>query len=74
MYLITSLNVWDQYVSLYVRAQEFYVGEANCTFKVKTNINNGIPKVYIIFVATTRQSIQNNETLLRLYNNSTCEC
>lgn len=38
MYLITSLNVWDQYVSLYVRAQEFYVGEANCTFKVKTNI------------------------------------
>lgn len=38
MYLITSLNVWDQYVSLYVSAQEFYVGEANCTFKVKTNI------------------------------------
>lgn len=71
MYLITSLNVWDQYVSLYVRAQEFYVGEANCTFKVKTNIM-GFRK----FTSFLWQQPGNQFKIMKhcLYNNSTCEC
>lgn len=50
---------------------ELYVGEANCTFKVKTNIM-GFRK----FTSFLWQQPGNQFKIMKhcLYNNSTCEC